>query len=446
MSNISNKFINTAQKVLPSPFSIVIILTIVTFLFAFILTENPNPEKNYPITLLEYWNGGFWDLLKFGMQMTIMLILGHVLAISKPVDKLISFFTQFVKDTSSAALITAFLTLLMSFFNWGLGLIFGAIFARKVADYCQQNNIQINYPLIGAAGYCGLMVWHGGISGSAPLIVAEEGHFLVEQIGIIGFEKTIFSAMNIVSSLLFLILVPGLVYLLGKRLTPTQIPKTPLPAASPGREELAGAERLDYSKIFGIGIGSIVTLLAIYLASQSSGLKFINPNYINFLLFGLSLIFHQNIKSFLTATEEAVGGSIGIIIQFPLYAGIMGIMKSSGLVNEISDFFVMHSTQTSLPILTFFSSGLVNIFVPSGGGQWAVQGPIIADACKQLSVPFEKGVMALAYGDQLTNMLQPFWALPLLGITKLKAQEILPFTFLIMLVGIFVSCFCLLVF
>ena len=123
------------------------------------------------------------------------------------------------------------------------------------------------------------------------------------------------------------------------------------------------------------------------------------------------------------------------MIQFPLYAGIMGILAGSGLIGIISDFFVKISTPETFPVYTFFSAGLVNFFVPSGGGQWAVQGGIVLEAAKALDVPFGKAVMALAYGDQITNMLQPFWALPLLGITGLKARQILPYTWYLMLIG-----------
>ena len=131
----------------------------------------------------------------------------------------------------------------------------------------------------------------------------------------------------------------------------------------------------------------------------------------------------------------AITGASGILIQFPFYFGIMGIMKSSGLVGDISDFFVQVSTATTYPLYTFMSAGLVNIFVPSGGGQWAVQGPIIVQAATEMGLSLPKSIMALAYGDQLTNMLQPFWALPLLGITGLKAKEILPYTLFLMIIG-----------
>ena len=152
-------------------------------------------------------------------------------------------------------------------------------------------------------------------------------------------------------------------------------------------------------------------------------------------MLGLAILLHGNIRSFLQATQEAIGDTAGILIQFPLYFGIMGIMTESGLIHRISDFFVAVSTERTFPVFTFFSAGLVNIFVPSGGGQWAVQGPIILEAAQRLGVSLPKAVLALSYGDQLTNMLQPFWALPLLGITRLKAREILPYTLLFMFVG-----------
>jgi len=161
----------------------------------------------------------------------------------------------------------------------------------------------------------------------------------------------------------------------------------------------------------------------------------ITPNMLNFFMLGLALILHGNFRSFLIAVEEAIRGASGILIQFPLYFGIMGIMRDSGMVVQIADFFVSIATPTTLPLFTFFSGGLVNIFVPSGGGQWAIQGPVVIESALKLGVPLPKAIMALAYGDQITNMLQPFWALPLLGITKLKAKEILPYTLLIMVIG-----------
>ena len=151
---------------------------------------------------------------------------------------------------------------------------------------------------------------------------------------------------------------------------------------------------------------------------------------------------HSNFYNFLKGVDSAISGASGILIQFPLYFGIMGIMNHSGMVQIMSDFFVSISNETTFPVFTFISAGIVNVFVPSGGGQWAVQGPIVLQSALDLGLSIPKSIMALAYGDQLTNMLQPFWALPLLGITQLKAKDILPYTILIMLIGgvIFSSC------
>lgn len=197
-----------------------------------------------------------------------------------------------------------------------------------------------------------------------------------------------------------------------------------------------GAERLDRSRFLSLGFG--ILILIAFIIQYTPMLKALNitPNMLNFFMLGLALILHGNFRNFLLAIEEAISDTSGILIQFPLYFGIMGIMSGSGMIGSISDFFVSVSNATTLPIFTFLSGGLVNIFVPSGGGQWAVQGPLVIQSALQLNVPLPKAVMALAYGDQITNMLQPFWALPLLGITKLKAKEILPYTLIFMFVGI----------
>jgi short-chain fatty acids transporter len=181
--------------------------------------------------------------------------------------------------------------------------------------------------------------------------------------------------------------------------------------------------------------GSIIVCVAFYQYGNDVFHLKITPNFLNFFMLGLGIVLHGTLKNFANAVGESISDISGILIQFPLYFGIMGMMTQSGMVNLISDAFISISNEVTLPIFTFFSAGLVNIFVPSGGGQWVVQGPIVIESALQLGVPLPKAIMALAYGDQITNMLQPFWALPLLGITKLKAKEILPYTLITMIVA-----------
>ena len=440
--NASERFIKTFKTLLPAPFTIAVGLTAITYWIAVFVSDTNESFIPHAISVLEYWEEGLWNkgLLVFALQMMLMLVLGHVLALTKPVDILISKATIFCNNTPNAAAIVTFLTVIVSLFNWGLGLIFGAIFARKVAEHAVKNNFKLNYPIIGAAGYSGLMVWHGGLSGSAPIKVAEPGHFLEDQLGVISQGETVFSSMNIIISCVLIIVLPLAMYLLGRK---TQEEKVVLfenhfVSNNKTTKSIEGAEKLDHSRILAYIFGTIIIGLSLYkafLKPDEISLKIITPNYINFVLLGLAIILHGSFYKFLSAVDSAISGASGILIQFPLYFGIMGIMSNAGLVEQFSAFFVQHSTKVTFPIYTFFSAGIVNIFVPSGGGQWAVQGPIIVNAANELGVSLPKSIMALAYGDQLTNMLQPFWALPLLGITGLKAKQILPYTLFLLVIG-----------
>ncbi len=446
--NITKTIETLFKKFMPSPFAIALLLTLLTMVLAFFFTDAPENQSRF-FTILTYWENGIWNnnLLVFAYQMMLILVLGHILVLSNPVNTLIQRLTRYVTNTSSAVVLVSVTTMLVSFFNWGLGLIFGAILARKVAEASQHRNFSINYPLVGASGYVGLMIWHGGISGSAPLKVSESGHLasfmstikdpvLKAQLpDLIPFSQTIFSSFNLVIFGVLLAVLPFVLYKIGKNAPSTPVNLPVYRGFSENIKEVKGAEKIDYSKWFGIGFGILIliTFLYRYFSNLSSGI--ITPNMLNLFMLGLALVMHRSISSFLAALDEAIRGASGILIQFPLYFGIMGIMSGSGMVVQIADFFVSIATPVTLPVFTFFSAGLVNIFVPSGGGQWAVQGPIVIESALKLGVPLPKAIMALAYGDQVTNMLQPFWALPLLGITKLKAKEILPYTLLLMVVG-----------
>lgn len=449
--NFSERFEALFKRILPSPFTIAIVLTLFSFLIAFIFTDSPKDE-NHLMNIMSYWEKGMWDqsLLAFAVQMMLMLVLGHTLALSPFISRLIEGIIHFGSSPARAAWLVCFFTMLLAFFNWGLGLIFGAIIARKVGEKFNQEGKKLNYALIGAAGYSGLMVWHGGISGSAPVKAAETGNIksmmqgllpeeeLSSIVGEIAFKDSVFSPMNLSISLVLLLVLPLLMAWISKKSSAKsfQIPLQQKTLSIPNKV-FNGAEKLDHSRILCIGFALILLFYSVLipLSQQPFSWKFINPNYINLLLLGLALLFHGSFSNFLKAIDKAIGGASAILIQFPLYFGIMGIMKHSGLIHEMSGFFVSIASESSLPIYTFFSAGLVNVFVPSGGGQWAVQGPIIVQAAQSLDAPLAKNIMAMAYGDQLTNMLQPFWALPLLGITGLKAREIIPYTLFMMLIG-----------
>ena len=451
---------NFFKRFLPSPFIIAVLLTFTTIILAVIFSSFTDTDSSLSfLEILSSWERGIWnsDLLVFAYQMILILVLGNILVLSTPVNKVILLIAKNATSTEKAVVIVSFSVMLVAFFNWGLGLIFGAILARKIGDYSIENNIELNYPLVGAAGYVGLMVWHSGISGSAPIKVAEDNHlfslmssredsYLYENLPTsLNFDLTVLSNANLITFSVLLVLVPLAFYFLSKNtstdnatLKTLELNSDPLP--------LVKLKGLENSRLFSF-IFAIVLLIAFFYQYSDQLTKFkITPNSLNFFMLGLSILLHSNFKSFLNALKLSINGASGILIQFPLYFGIMGIMKESGMIIFISDFFISISNEFTLPIFTFFSAAIINVFVPSGGGQWVIQGPVVIAAATELNVPIQKVVMALAYGDQLTNMLQPFWALPLLAITKLKAKEILPYTLIIMLVGLVVFILSLIVF
>ncbi|WP_417599896.1 short-chain fatty acid transporter [Owenweeksia hongkongensis] len=460
MTTFAEKFERTFRAILPSPFTIAILLTLFTFLLAWAFGNFPEAHARFP-TMLQYWYDGIWSapLMVFAMQMMLILVLGHALALAPLVNRAIELILSKANTAASATFLVTFTTILVALFNWGLGLIFGAIIARKTAEKFYREGKPLNYPLLGAAGYIGLMVFHGGISGSAPLKAVEEGHIKTLMSGIsspevlaklpssIPFDLTVFSTMNIACSIALLAIIPFVLSRVASKTS--KLVQRPFQVYEPQEKQtsITGAENLDNSRWLSLLLASIIIGFSIYLAFTSqSGLSFLTPNYLNFLMLGLGIWLHGNFANYIKAIESAIGGAAGILIQFPFYFGIMGLMKSTGLIEQISGFFISISNETTFPIFTFFSAGLVNIFVPSGGGQWAIQGPIIVEAASQLNIPIAKSVMALAYGDQLTNMLQPFWALPLLAVTGLKAREILPYTLLMLLMGLLIFITVLLIF
>lgn len=445
--NSSKRLMEFLQKMLPSPMSIAILLTLITMLLAILFKPLEVNYGNRILDVLGYWNSGFWSLMEFTMQMILILVLGYVLALSKGVDRIITRLTSLVDTNGKAAALLSFATILVGLFNWGLGLIFGSIFARKLAEAYSAQGLKYNYGLLGAAAYSGMMVWHGGLSGSAPLKIAEANHFLVDKIGQVSLGDTLFSNMNLFASAVLISVVPLFFYWLGSVNQGTIMRlKVVNKTQKLEIDKARGMERLDTSRFFAYVFAFLLLIIPILALFNASSLNFLNLNYINLGLFALAILSHGSIKKFVYAVQKAIGSSAGILIQFPLYAGIMGIMKYSGLYILFTQFFIDISTPASFPFYTMLSAAIVNVFVPSGGGQWIVQGPIVVEAALNLGASIPKSVMALAYGDQLTNMIQPFWALPLLGITGLKAKDLFPFSMLLMVLGAIIFILALLLF
>ena len=427
-----------ARRWMPDPMLFAIVLTFVTYILGLVFTGHG------PFALIQDWYKGFWELLTFGMQMCLILVTGHALATSPIVRKGIEKLAEIPKHQTGAVFLVGFTAAIASWINWGLGIIVGALMAREVGRSGYLRNIKMHYPLLGAAGYAGFLTWHGGLSGSAPLLVATKGHFLEKSIGIIPTTETLFSPLNIVISLVLFAVIPLTCMLMapkeGERMEtifdvdPSLVEKEePLVIA---KSEMVPADRIENSRVLSLLIG-LAGLVYIVWYFATNGFK-LNLDIVNFTFLMVGIVLQGTPINYIRAVSQGVKACAGIIIQFPFYAGIMGMMKFSGLVGVIAGWFVTISNGTTYPVFAFLSAGLVNLFVPSGGGQVAVQGPIMIEASKALNFSVNKTLMAIAYGDEWTNMLQPFWALALLGITRLKAREIVGYTMVVLVVSMFV--------
>ncbi|EKP95276.1 short chain fatty acids transporter [Thermaerobacter subterraneus DSM 13965] len=445
MQRIGEALSRFTRRYLPDSFIFAILLTLVVYVMGLVFTDHG------PYQLVLDWYGGFWNLLAFGMQMTLILVTGYALANTPSVRRGLQRLADWPRSAGQAVALVAFMTGLLGLINYGLSLVAGALLAIEVGRSCSRRGIKVHFPLLVAAGYIGLMIWHNGLSGSAPLTVNTPGHFLEKQMGLLPLTETLFRPFNVVVALVLLFLSPwimarmhpsdgevveipaGLAGGAGEGTAATAEPPLAPGAGRPG-VEITPAERLEHSRIL---TGLIVLAGVVYIISAfgQKGLAALDINMVVFIFLILGMLLHGTPIRYAQAIAEGVRSASGVILQFPFYAGIMGIMTGSGLVAVIANWFVAISTPLTFPFWIFVSAGLVNLAVPSGGGQWAVQGPIVIQAAQALNLDLGKAVMAVAFGDELTNMIQPFWALPLLGMTGLRAGQILGYTAVVMLVA-----------
>ncbi|GMQ24252.1 short-chain fatty acid transporter [Algoriphagus sp. oki45] len=414
---------------LASPFGLVLLLTFFTFLL--VINNNLSNESGWISAFsksFEFWQSGFFSLLAFTMQMMMVLVFGYALAIFQPIHAFLSRWAQIPSSLPKASLLVAGLTMGAGLLNWGFGLVLGAIFSKMVHEALLKKGIPSRLELLAACGYLSSSVWHGGLSGSALLAIAESGHVLEDSIGIIPASQTIFSSLNLMISggLVFLFLI--LAFFLAKvsKGTLETIPGRNLESISRGHQNpLAWIAGILLVSSFALGI----------ISGQFQGLSSISLNWVIFLLFALVLLAYRSWEKFNLAVSRGLGSALDIFIQFPFYGGIMGLITASGLLMEISLWTSSLSGARTLAAFTFVSAAIVNFFVPSGGGQWAIQGPLIMESARFLDVGFNKMALVFAYGDEISNLLQPFWALPLLSITGVSVKKLLPYCLVFFVFG-----------
>ena len=440
---IVNGCVRVVNRWLPDPFLFAVILTIVVFIAAMFATGLG------PIDMIGAWGAtsGFWSLLSFSMQMALVLVLGSAMASAKPCKKALRALAGLAHNNMQAIVVTTFVSVICCWLNWGFGLIAGALLAKEVAKRVPT----VDYPLLIASAYSGFVIWHAGLSGSIPL--ALNGTYTVgEQTFTASTLETIFHPMNLIMCGVILIAMPFVNYAMH----PAQDKAVTInPALLVDEEEKkyevkTPADKMEHSKILWViillfGFIYIVKYFVDVVKAGQNVAGALNLNIVNMIFMFLGILLHGNLRRYVDAIAEAAAGAAGILLQFPFYAGIIGMMTVKGadgasLAMIISNFFVSISTDVTFPVWTFLSAGIVNFFVPSGGGQWGVQGPIVMPAGLALGVEPGRSAMAIAWGDQWTNMIQPFWALPALGVAKLSAKDIMGYLVIVLVFTGVVAC------
>ena len=442
---IVNGCVRVMNRWLPDAFLFAVILTIVVFVGSMLATGMG------PVAVINAWgsSSGFWGLLSFSMQMALVVVFGSACASAKPVKKALSKIASLCKNNMQAIVVTTMVSTLCCWLNWGFGLIVGALLAKEIAKRVPT----VDYPLLIASAYSGFVIWHAGLSGSIPLQVAS-GHSFDGGVTVwqADMTSTLFHPMNLIMVGVIFLVMPFVNYAMhpDKDHTITVNPALLVDEEEKTYEVKTPADKMEHSKILwfitlAFGFIYIVSYFVGVVKRGENVANALNLNIVNMIFLFLGILLHGNLRKYVDAIGEAASGAAGILLQFPFYAGIMGIMTAKGadgtsLAGVLSQFFVSISTEVTFPMLSFLAAGVVNFFVPSGGGQWAVQGPIMMPAGAALGIENGRTAMAIAWGDQWTNMIQPFWALPALAVAKLEAKDIMGYLVIVLVFTGIVAC------
>jgi short-chain fatty acids transporter len=422
-----------AERYIPNPYLYAVILTFITVAAALIWTPS-NPYK-----VIDSWYDGIWTILAFALQMALILATGVTLADAPLVKGRLKQLAALPSHQASAAITVFLAAAIGSWLNCGFGLVVGAIVAREIAKRLRN----VDFGFLVAAAYMGFMVWASGLSSSIALATATKGSALniVEKVTgkVPGFDETIFTYYNLVPTVLLILLIPIALYFMGpeekemKKVDPELLIRQE-EVQQPQKQERTFATVLENSWI----VTALLVLMGGFYEWHTIATKgfSLDINGFIFIALMLGLIFHGRPINYVRSFEAGAKTVGPILLQFPLYGGIMGIMTGTGLAAVIAQGFVDFSTAHTLPFWSFISSNIISLFVPSGGGHWAVQGPFMIPAAVKLNVDPAMTAMGTAMGEQIANMIQPFWALPILAIARLGIKDIMGYCVIGMIIGL----------
>jgi short-chain fatty acids transporter len=424
LSRFTAFFVYLFERLIPDPYVFAVILTFVGALLALILAPNGSPKN-----ILSSWYGGVFGILTFAFQMVMMLVTGYALASAPIIASALSRIASIPKDAKSAVSLTVAVAMIASWLNWGLGLVVSALLAREIAK-----RVEVDFGWLVAAAYTGFVVSTEGLSGSIALSQATHGSALniVEKVTgqLTPLSQTVFTRFNLIPVLMLFFVLPLIFRFLGP-------PSAKVRIADP--ERLRAEDQLQKGKEKTGTLGSkldhawILNLLLVAFGGSALGIQWwrdgfsLDLNSVITMLLLAGLLLHWTPAAYISAVQRAARVTGSLILQYPLYGGLMGIMTGTRLAEVLAKAFLRFSTAHTLPFWTYFTSLIITFFVPSGGGHWAVQGPFIVPAARDLHASLAGTTMAVAMGESVANMLQPFWALPILAIAGIPMRRMMGF-------------------
>ncbi|MSO52629.1 MAG: serine--pyruvate aminotransferase [Acidobacterium sp.] len=398
--------------------------------------------------IVDAWGGGFWGLIPFTMQMSLVIITGHVLATSAPMRTVIRAIAGWPQTPRGAVAMVAFFAMASSWFNWGFSLVFSAVLAREVARRVPR----VDYRALAAATFLGLgSIWAQGLSGSAALQMATPGA-LQPQIreivsggvipgGLIPFTHTIFLWQSLVAVIIEVVVVTLLMWLAtppaGRTRTAADLGIDLVDPEPPviNRRQVPPGAWLEHSAIlplFIVALGG--TYLVRYFMRAPDAINAITVDTVNLTFLLLGILLHRTPARLMHAVQAATPAVWGVVLQFPFYAGIAGVITGTHLSQQLATVFVGISNATTFPAVVAVYSAVLGVFVPSGGSKWIIEAPYVMAAAHELKVHLGWVVVAYDLGEALANLLQPFWMLPILGMLGLRARDVMGYTFVVFLV------------
>ncbi len=423
------RFSEWSLRWVPDSMVFVLVLSVLVYFMALGLT------KSGPIEIVDHWVKGFWVLLTFAMQMCVLMITGFTVADSPLVKGMLKKLALIPKTPGQAIVAFTLILGLLWWIHWGVGMMVGILLGRELV--VAQRGKKLHYAAVAAAVY-GTIVTANGPSMAAQLLVATPGHFIEKVVGIIPLSKTTFDLNLIIMNVVLWLTVPFIFYWL--------LPKNPIEADHSiiesftesekvqrvDKKALTPAQRWDRSPVF-MWIVGLAGLFWVGKFFYTKGVANLDLNTLNFTFLVIGVLLHGTPAAFIDSVKRATGTVFGVIIQFPFYAGIFGMISYSGLAKIFADWFVAISTPETFPWIVFVYSGFLNFFVPSGGSKFVIEAPYILPAAQQLGANVNYVINAYTSGDLTTNLLQPFWALPILGAFRLTFRDILPYSLMVFL-------------